>query len=181
MPSTLKHAISYPAGSQAPNIPVVLQQTAESVEAALKKVAEPPSGIFRKTSQGSHATANTWTEMLWEIEDHKTADLTHSTTTNKDAVTVPSAGIYEVKAKLGVNVAGLTSGVIISVNGADLTYTISSASSAAGAFDKVATAHDLKLSAGDVVRIRGRVNSTSPVWDGAVCSFSVVRKVHLNA
>lgn len=35
MPSTLKYGITYPAGSVAPNVPVVMQAQAQSVEAAL--------------------------------------------------------------------------------------------------------------------------------------------------
>lgn len=35
MPATLNHGITYPGGAQAPNVPVDLQATAQSVEAAL--------------------------------------------------------------------------------------------------------------------------------------------------
>lgn len=35
MPTTLNHAISYPAGTAAPNVPLAMQTTAESVETAL--------------------------------------------------------------------------------------------------------------------------------------------------
>lgn len=177
MPTTTKWAIYYPSGTAVPNVPVQDQTQAESVEAALNKVGAPPSGLFRKNNQTVSATSNAWSDIVWEIEDHKTADVTHPA--NSASVTVPTNGIYEVKAKLGANMAGLTTGVIIMVNGVQLTYTIASASSAAGAFDKVATAHDLKLNAGDVVKVQGRVNSTSPVFDGNVCSFSIVRKVIL--
>jgi hypothetical protein len=147
------------------------------VEAALNKVGAPPSGIFRKNMQAANATNNAWSDIVWETEDHKTSDLTHPA--NSASVTVPTNGIYDIKAKLGVNSAGLTTGVMIQVNGVDLTHTISSASSAAGAFDKVDTNHDLKLNAGDVVKIRGRVNSTSSLFDTATCSFSITRKVIL--
>lgn len=39
MPATLKHSISYPAGTVAPNVPAVMQTTAQSVEAALEVLA----------------------------------------------------------------------------------------------------------------------------------------------
>lgn len=38
MPSTLKYQITYPAGNVAPNVPLVMQQSAESVEAALDAI-----------------------------------------------------------------------------------------------------------------------------------------------
>lgn len=38
MPTTITHNISYPSGSQAPNVPVVMQTTAESVDAALTEL-----------------------------------------------------------------------------------------------------------------------------------------------
>jgi hypothetical protein len=178
MPTTTKWAISYPLGSVTPNVPVVLQTTAESVEAALNKVGAPPSIIFRKSAlQASSGTNNAWSDIIWETEDHKTSDMTH--TASSAAVTVPTNGIYDIKAKLGVNTSGLTTGVMIQINGVDLTYTISSATSAAGSFDKTDTNHDLKLNAGDVVKIRGRVNSTTTSFDSATCSFSIVRKVIL--
>ncbi|QIN94317.1 minor tail protein [Arthrobacter phage BlueFeather] len=37
MPETLGDAISYPAGGVAPNVPLVMQQSAESVQAAFNK------------------------------------------------------------------------------------------------------------------------------------------------
>jgi hypothetical protein len=40
MPSTVKYAISYPAGTTAPNVPVVMQTQAESVEAALTGITK---------------------------------------------------------------------------------------------------------------------------------------------
>ena len=58
MPSTLKHAISYPAGTAAPNVPLVMQTTAESVEAALEDI---PQGIiaYAKTTSNSGAVGTT--------------------------------------------------------------------------------------------------------------------------
>lgn len=41
MPSTLKHKISYPSGTVAPNVPVVMQTQAESVDAALTALNGP--------------------------------------------------------------------------------------------------------------------------------------------
>lgn len=38
MPSTLKYAITYPSGTAAPNVPLVMQTQAESVEAAITAV-----------------------------------------------------------------------------------------------------------------------------------------------
>jgi hypothetical protein len=177
MPTTTKWSVYYPAGTAVPNIPVQEQTQAESVESALNKVGAPPSGIFRKNMQAASGTNNAWSDMAWEIEDHKTADLTHGV--NSSFVVIPTNGIYDIKAKLGVNAAALTTGVMIQVNGVDLTHTISSATSGAGAFDKVDTNHDLKLTAGDTVKIRGRVNSTTAFFDTATCSFSITRKVIL--
>ncbi|QCO98973.1 hypothetical protein FCN77_16285 [Arthrobacter sp. 24S4-2] len=177
MPTTTKWAVYFPAGSAVPNIPVQEQTQAESVEAAFNKVGAPPSVIFRKNMQAANGTSNAWSDIVWEIEDHKTSDMTHAA--SSASITVPTNGIYDIKAKLGVNVAALTTGVMIQVNGTDLTHTISSATSGAGAYDKVDTNHDLKLNAGDVVKIRGRVNSTGALFDTATCSMSIVRKVIL--
>ena len=44
MPSTLKYQITYPAGNVAPNVPLAMQSTAESVEAALDTINSRSSG-----------------------------------------------------------------------------------------------------------------------------------------
>lgn len=178
MPETPKWLLPYPTIDEAPAGPYSFQELAEATEEALDKVGAPPSGIFRKNAlQNAAPVVNDWSNITWQLEDHKVAGLVHNA--NAAAVTVPTAGIYEIKAKLGVNSPGLVIGVMIQINGNDLTYTIDSASSASGAFDKTSTNHDLKLSAGDVVTIRGRVNSASTAFDSATCSFSISRKVSL--
>lgn len=52
MPSTLKHAISYPSGSQAPNVPIVMQTAAESVDAAVDKIV---TGTVAKSAVVTYA------------------------------------------------------------------------------------------------------------------------------
>ena len=46
MPSTLKWAITYPAGSQAPNVPVSMQSTAESTDSAITTATTPTTGTL---------------------------------------------------------------------------------------------------------------------------------------
>lgn len=55
MPTTLKYQIAYPAGNVAPNVPLVMQTQAESVEAAL-------------TATTSKPTAVTTTDALWSYK-----------------------------------------------------------------------------------------------------------------
>lgn len=57
MPSTLKYAITYPAGNVAPNVPLAMQSTAESTESAIKGV-ETKNRHAEYTTAAVAATAN---------------------------------------------------------------------------------------------------------------------------
>lgn len=60
MPSTLKHGIAYPSGSVAPNVPIVMQTLAESVDAALATIDNVPSlevVSFSGTTWGASLTS----------------------------------------------------------------------------------------------------------------------------
>ncbi|MCZ9883723.1 hypothetical protein [Arthrobacter sp. B2a2-09] len=61
MPSTVKYALSYPAGTTAPNVPVVMQTSMESVEAALNGIAAENMSkgiIARNSNAGTNYIAN---------------------------------------------------------------------------------------------------------------------------
>ena len=61
MPTTLKHGISYPSGSVAPNIPVVMQAQAQSVEAALEALVNKDARqVFRNGGYGWSGGAAPW-------------------------------------------------------------------------------------------------------------------------
>lgn len=56
MPSTLKYGITYPAGNVAPNVPLAMQSTAESTEAAIDVAADKTSAGMKTFTRISAAT-----------------------------------------------------------------------------------------------------------------------------
>lgn len=73
MPSTIKYAINYPSGTVAPNVPLVMQQQAESVEAALNNLPVA-KGIIARNNAAS--TTNSFSTVgTWIMFDHVTVDL----------------------------------------------------------------------------------------------------------
>lgn len=54
MPTTLKYQIAYPAGNVAPNVPLVMQTQAESVEAALTATTSKPTAVTTTDANWSY-------------------------------------------------------------------------------------------------------------------------------
>lgn len=69
MPSTVKYAISYPAGTTAPNVPVVMQTTAESVESALTALAteKAAKGLLAYNSNPAGSTGLAGTGIMCDL------------------------------------------------------------------------------------------------------------------
>lgn len=58
MPSTLKYNITYPAGNVAPNVPLVMQTQAESVEAGIDAaLAKYPQGLLSSQKGTANSSA----------------------------------------------------------------------------------------------------------------------------
>lgn len=136
-----------------------------------------PSGVIlnKTANQGANGVSDAYSDIIWEQEVWKTSDMTHAA--NAAEVTITRGGTYIAMAKVGVNIAGLRTSILFAVNGADVTPTLVNARSASGDYDKALTTYMFKFNAGDIIKVRARVNSTSPVYDAATCFFSLSRQV----
>lgn len=103
MPTTLKYAIAYPAGTVAPNVPAVMQTQAQSVEAALKTIDAPPVAYSFVDSQPNYDFQGTCTVTTFP-DGRKRVDVdltmvrqnaTNSVTTTRQdmGVVLPAAAI----------------------------------------------------------------------------------------
>lgn len=95
MPSTLKYAITYPSGSVAPNVPIVMQQQAESVDAAIGKAAGLKHAEFTGPTINSPANMGTTYGTL-SVDANKTVNNTFGVGGTGGAITMSEAGVYVV-------------------------------------------------------------------------------------
>lgn len=95
MPSTVNHQITYPAGNAAPNVPLVMQTLAESVDTALSELTRPFGHMGKTDGFQTVTTAGTLTmSAAQELKGGVTFD------NAADALVVPVAGLYRITAKL---------------------------------------------------------------------------------
>lgn len=93
MPTTTKHAIAYPSGSVAPNVPVVMQTQAESVDAALTALG---AKIRHAQFGGASATSNAGAGAALGALSAQSASTFNNTfcTASSNNVTFTEAGVY---------------------------------------------------------------------------------------
>lgn len=162
MPTTLTNEIYYPDGSTVPNVPVAMQAQAESTDQALSRISEAPFIVCGKAApQSTGAATMAYGSVTWDREVWKQG-ITHSITKDTDQFIIEEPGLYSLIAKVPLSYADTTGSVIISVNGIDQQNTAVDASGVttanAATWPKPTTITDLKLAAGDVVRVRTRAS-----------------------
>lgn len=175
MPTTTTHKIYYPSGTATPNIPVQMQTSAESVEASLDKITKAPLIICEKTgSSTTSSTANTYTDVSWQTEIHKQG-ITHAASSS--SFTVTESGIYQITARIGFQTNGDTGKCIANINGIDKETTRTDETGTAAAWPKPSFTSYLKLTAGDVVKIRCASTAASTPLNVPECSFQMAKVV----
>lgn len=174
MGSTPTHKITYPEGSASPNVPVHLQTLSESVEAALNKITKSAAIVCHKLSaQRTHITENVWTDVIWETEVLKQG-ITHAA--SSALFIVPDSGLYQINVRLAFQDARPNGALIVNVNGVDRAQTRTDESGVNGVFPKPAVVYPLKLTAGDVVKVRMRANFSSILISGAESFFELKKQ-----
>lgn len=179
MGKTLTHQISYPDGGGVPNAPVAMQAQAESTDAAISRISEAPFIVCGKTApQNTSGAVMGYGSVTWDKEVWKQG-ITHSTREETDQFIIEEPGLYSLIAKVPLSYADTTGSVIISVNGVDQQNTAVDASGVttanAATWPKPTTITDLKLAAGDVVRVRTRASKSNlPIVSGE--AFFSMRK-----
>ncbi|WP_457950427.1 hypothetical protein ACTAQI_07545 [Pseudarthrobacter sp. alpha12b] len=93
MPSTLKYGITYPSGTVAPNVPIVMQQQAESVDAAIGKAAGLKHAEFTGPTQLSNANVGITFGTL-SADATKTVNNTFAVGGTGGQITMSEAGVY---------------------------------------------------------------------------------------
>lgn len=175
MPTTLTHQISYPSGSQAPNVPVVMQTTAESVDAALSKITKAPLIICSKNSlQTTPASPGVQMDVTWDVEVHKQG-ITHAA--NSALFTVTEAGIYQLNVRVAFATGSGACTAIANVNGQDLDITRTDQVGQTTAHPKPAFTTYVKLNANDVVKIRAHANVANVQLSSVESSFQMSKVV----
>lgn len=176
MPETLKSKIYYPDGNTVPNVPVVMQTQAESVEAALVRVSDAPFIVCSKIDPMTLGASGTMAPIPWEGEVWKQG-ITHDTKT-PDQFLITEDGLYTANAKVAMYDADHIGVVVININGTDRPNTQvdlagSTVSAAYPSGPKPTTITDLHLKAGDVVRVRARSSKSNARLVPAECFFSL--------
>lgn len=175
MPTTTTHAIYYPSGTAVPNVPVQDQTQAESVEAALNKITKAPLIICEKLEgQSTSATANVFTDVIWETEIQKQG-ITHAA--NSASFTVTEAGIYQINARVAFTTSSAACTCIANINGVDKGTTRTDQIGNVQAFPKPAFTCYVKLNANDIVKIRCTASAGSTGISGSESSFQLSKVV----
>lgn len=91
MPSTLTHKISYPSGTVAPNVPVVMQTTAESVDSAL--VALKPTAAVVTAGVVQSIPNAAWTKLTYDTTETNSGT---NVSLSGGTITVAKAGLYAI-------------------------------------------------------------------------------------
>ncbi|WP_156380232.1 hypothetical protein [Arthrobacter sp. Soil762] len=92
MATTITHSIYYPSGSQAPNVPVVMQTAAESVDAAITAAKVHPMGHMGKTDGFQAITS--LAKNTFSAAQILRGDVTFSNA--DDALVIGTTGIYRI-------------------------------------------------------------------------------------
>lgn len=159
MGKTLNHEIYYPDGSTLPNVPVVMQTAAESVDQALSAISEAPFIVCEKTTeqflpQTPNASLVTWDRDVWK------QGIEHDLSKSPGDFKILEDGLYTINAKLSF--AADNGAVVVWVNGIQRLNTWVDMGRVMGLGPKPVTISEQKLSAGDVVQIRGSVGQLVP-------------------
>jgi hypothetical protein len=104
MPNTLTHNISYPLGTVAPNVPVVMQALAESVDAAITAVSKLKHAEFTSTTASQAAGAGVNFGSL-TADAAKTVNNSFCTADTTGKVTFNEVGTYVAYAKVSPTAA----------------------------------------------------------------------------
>lgn len=177
MPETLTHEIYYPDGDTVPNVPAAMQAQAESTDQALAAISEAPFIVCSKVATMTLPVSGTMYPVPWEGEVWKQG-ITHDNTKDADQFIVTEDGLYTANAKVAMYDADHIGVVVINVNGTDRANTQvdlagSTVSAAYPSGPKPTTITDLKLTAGDVVRVRARSSKNGARLVPAECFFSL--------
>lgn len=173
MGKTLKHQISYPDGGGVPNGPVAMQALAESSDVAISRISEAPFIVCEKRADQNYAVpVNTFVAVLWDTEVFKQG-ITHDPAKGADAFVIQQDGMYTVNAKVAWNNPEVTAAVVINVNGVDRPTSRVDVNGGFGAWAKPTTIFDLKLKAGDVLRVRTNSTKTNIGLSSSECFFSL--------
>lgn len=173
MPTTVSHKIYYPAGTAVPNVPVQEQTQAESVESALNSITKVPAIMLAKSN--NHQTIGgvyVMTDCTWNIETHKQG-ITHAA--SSASIVVSESGIYAINVRVAFNSATATGSIIVSVNGVDLDITRTDQTGSSTAFAKPHVATQLKLNAGDTLKVRAQTSVGNVPISGAESFFQVTK------
>ena len=175
MPETLIHQINYPDGDTLPNVPVAMQGQAESTDRALSRISEAPFIVCTKTAPQTVTDGST--EVLWDTEEWKQG-VEHNPRTDGNAqglFKVTEDGLYAINARLVYrNTTGSAAGgVVINVNGSNRPNTWVDAEATAGRAPKPTSITDLKLVAGDVVRVMAVGATAGTALLPAECFLSI--------
>lgn len=104
MPQTTTYGIQYPTGSTAPNVPVVLQATAESVEAALATIQSSTTGsVSLGSTYAAYTSAGSYGPPKYTRAFNKTITTTGMIGTSGTQITMNGGQQYLV-GTLPVNV-----------------------------------------------------------------------------
>lgn len=175
MPTTTTHLVYYPAGTAVPNIPVQEQTQAESVEAALNKITKAPTIICEKvTNQLCSGTVGTYVDVTWNVEILKQG-ITHSA--SSASFTVTDSGIYNITCRVAFNDPAAAGTIVANINGTDKKTTLTDAKSNSDAYAKPEFSASLKLTAGDVVKIRAKSTLASCTITADESSFQMSKVV----
>jgi hypothetical protein len=161
MPKTSNWEIEYPNGTVAPNVPVVMQAQAVSVENALNSIAIAPLIICQKAHETQTlVTAGAFTDIRWDGHVH-IQGIEH--TPGDSTFIVSEDGIYNVNARVAFNGPNVTGTIFIYVNGIRLDNTLEDEIGGPTAWPKPRILHYVKLQAGDAVTIVGVSNQPNTV------------------
>lgn len=155
MPKTTNWEIEYPNGTVAPNVPVVMQAQAVSVENALNSIAVAPLIICAKNSGQTLPTAGAFVDIKWDAHIHAQG-IEH--TPGDSTFIVSEDGIYNVNARVAFGGSNTTGTIFIYINGIRQNNTLEDEIGGATAYPKPRILHYVKLQAGDALKIVGVSN-----------------------
>jgi hypothetical protein len=175
MPTTTTHLIYYPNGSAVPNVPVQDQTQAESVEAALNRITKAPTVVCEKVgNQLCSGTVGSYVDVSWNTEIVKQG-ITHAA--NSASFVVPESGVYQIIARVSFYDPQATGTIVANINGIDKKTTLTDAKADPSAYSKPEFSAALKLTAGDIVKIRAKGSLASLTITADECSFQMSKVV----
>lgn len=154
MPTTTNWDIEYPNGTVAPNVPAVMQAQAQSVEAALDRIALSPLIVCAKNEQ-ILATPGVWYDIKWDAEVFS-QKVTH--TVGDSTFICEEAGLYRVATRVAFSGGATTGTIQVAVNGIQDPRTLEDEAGTPTAWGKPSIDHYVRLEVGDALKIVGYTN-----------------------